>query len=381
MSATSINVQPVKDGCEMHNFRQKELDYVRPELSHLNESWSADSISARLGRIKANYHRSTGQKMQKKATPIREGVVVIHQETTMQELKEFAKRCEERFGIKAFQIHTHKDEGYMNAKEWTPNLHAHIVFDWTQNTGKSCKLNRQNMCDMQTILSECLGMERGISSDKQHLSAVQYKVQQEEERISKLEAERRAKELKIAEEEQRNKRAEIQRVQSEKEVVEVQTRKNILVKEVTALKKEKQIIKTGIRVKQAIIKTAERFKDFLGISVNDKEKIRLIAERNALISQNNQLSNQNKQLKNNILVVQQRNDALDIENSELSKLNQNYTKLKTELKNFIILVPDNKRFINSIQEKFPRMYAVFEHGLQSLQRQHPEQQEKRGRRM
>ena len=26
--------------------------------------------------------------------------------------------------------HIHKDEGYMNAKQWTPNLHAHVVFDW-----------------------------------------------------------------------------------------------------------------------------------------------------------------------------------------------------------------------------------------------------------
>ena len=35
------------------------------------------------------------------------------------------------------QIHIHKDEGYMNARKWTPNLHAHVVFDWTQPNGKA----------------------------------------------------------------------------------------------------------------------------------------------------------------------------------------------------------------------------------------------------
>ncbi|KAA3824478.1 hypothetical protein F3F35_31800 [Bacteroides ovatus] len=33
MGATSIHVQAVKPGSEIHNFREKELDYVRPELT------------------------------------------------------------------------------------------------------------------------------------------------------------------------------------------------------------------------------------------------------------------------------------------------------------------------------------------------------------
>ena len=36
--------------------------------------------------------------MQTKAAPIREGVIVIKQETTMQELQQFAAVCKERFG-------------------------------------------------------------------------------------------------------------------------------------------------------------------------------------------------------------------------------------------------------------------------------------------
>ena len=76
----------MKPGSEIHNFREKELDYVRPELSHLNESWVGDSISHRLESAKQRYFDTVGQKMQTKAAPIREGVIVIKQETTMQEL-------------------------------------------------------------------------------------------------------------------------------------------------------------------------------------------------------------------------------------------------------------------------------------------------------
>ena len=104
----------------------------------------------------------------------------------MQELQQFATVCKERFGIKHFKIHIHKDEGYMNAKQWTPNLHAHVVFDWTQPNGKSVRLSRDDMAELQTIASETLGMERGVSSDRKHLSAMQYKTECAKEQLQEL---------------------------------------------------------------------------------------------------------------------------------------------------------------------------------------------------
>ena len=172
---TSIHVQPVKGGSEQHNKREKELNYIRPELSHLNEYWEKDTQTDRLENIKSRYLKSTGQKMQSKATPIREAVVVIKSETTMEDLKKLSDAYRQRFGIDTFQIAIHKDEGYPKG-EWKPNLHAHLVLDWTnQETGKSLKLNRQDMVEMQTITAEVLQMDRGVSSDKQHLTAQQYK--------------------------------------------------------------------------------------------------------------------------------------------------------------------------------------------------------------
>lgn len=197
---TSIHVQPVKGGSEQHNKREKELDYIRPELSHLNEYWEKDTQTARLENIKSRYLKSTGQKMQAKATPIREAVVVIKSETTMEDLKKLSNAYRQRFGIDTFQIAIHKDEGYPKG-EWKPNLHAHLVFDWTnQETGKSLKLNRQDMVEMQTITAEVLQMDRGVSSDKQHLTAQQYKSFAEEAKLKQLEEEKARKEKQMKDE-------------------------------------------------------------------------------------------------------------------------------------------------------------------------------------
>jgi hypothetical protein len=184
---TSVNVQPVKGGSEEHNKREKQLDYVRKDLSHLNQYWESDTQANRLANIKALYQSKTGQKMQAKATPIREGVVVIQESTTMADLHRLADAYRDRLGIEVFQIAIHRDEGYQKSKDWKPNLHAHLVFDWTNHsTGKSVKLNRQKMAEMQTITAEVLGMERGQSSEKKHLTAQQFKAAAEAQRAEQL---------------------------------------------------------------------------------------------------------------------------------------------------------------------------------------------------
>lgn len=262
MGATSIHVQAVKPGSEIHNFREKELDYVRPELSHLNESWVGDSISHRLESAKQRYFDTVGQKMQTKAAPIREGVIVIKQETTMQELQQFAAVCKERFGIEAFQIHIHKDEGYMNAKQWTPNLHAHVVFDWTQPNGKSVRLSRDDMAELQTIASEALGMERGVSSDRKHLSAMQYKTECAKEQLQELSND-------ISSALDKHKDVQNQLLQLQKELRSIETKKN---------------------VQKLISKASEKFYGLIGKTVNDREKDALKAKIKALEGENEQLS-------------------------------------------------------------------------------------------
>lgn len=190
MSKTSIHIEPCKIGSsEQHNQRLKHLDYVRPDLSHKNERWvGVADLPAHLDNLKTLVKDKTGRSMQAKATPIREGVIVIKQDTTIAQLRGLADAIEQRWGIKTLQIYTHKDEGHTDSEgSWKPNLHAHIVFDWVNHdTGKSIKLSKQDMAEMQTMVADCLEMVRGESSDIKHLGAIQYKTQAEEQRLRTL---------------------------------------------------------------------------------------------------------------------------------------------------------------------------------------------------
>lgn len=190
MSKTSIHIEPCKIGSsEQHNQRLKHLDYVRPDLSHQNERWvGVADLPAHLDNLKTLVKDKTGRSMQAKATPIREGVIVIKQDTTIAQLRGLADAIEQRWGVKTLQIYTHKDEGHTDSDgSWKPNLHAHIVFDWVNHdTGKSIKLSKQDMAEMQTMVADCLEMVRGESSDITHLGAIQYKTQAEEQRLRTL---------------------------------------------------------------------------------------------------------------------------------------------------------------------------------------------------
>lgn len=188
MTKTSINLKPCKvTYSEAHNTRKTELDYVRKDLSNKNEFWSSvESLPKLVKEIADLVKEKTGRRMQEKAKPLHEAVVVINENTTMAQLQEIGRQFKEKFGCTAVQIAIHRDEGHFENEEnsdrqvWQPNLHAHIVFDWyNHNTGKSVKTTKKDTAEMQSIVAKILGMERGQSSDKKHLSPEQYKAVQE----------------------------------------------------------------------------------------------------------------------------------------------------------------------------------------------------------
>ena len=119
---TSINVQPAKGGSEQHNKREKELDYVRKDLSHLNQYWESDTQANRLATIKELAKAKTGRTMQAKATPIREGVVVIQESTTMEDLHRLADAYRDRLGIEVFQIAIHRTKVTKAARSGSPTF-------------------------------------------------------------------------------------------------------------------------------------------------------------------------------------------------------------------------------------------------------------------
>lgn len=189
MGKSSIHIMPVKSGSESHNQRLQNLNYVREDLSHLNSSFILAPIAETRMNIETRYQESTGQKMQAKQTPIREGVLLIEEHHSAADLKRVAQQLEERFGIRTIQAYAHKDEGHRDKEtgQWKPNYHAHMVFDWTdKETGKSLKLKREDLAEVQTVVAQTLGLERGKSSTKKHIESREYKVLKIEEEIKKV---------------------------------------------------------------------------------------------------------------------------------------------------------------------------------------------------
>lgn len=228
---TSVNIKPCNIGSsEAHNRRtaeylaniRKEKFYIRTDLMAGNETWvSPDfreaTLTDRYNQIAAMVKEKTGRAMQTKdrervnkktgkvtvvrgSTPLKEGVVVIKEDTTMEQLQKFCKVCKERWGVTALQVFIHRDEGHYGIPgdnaTWKPNLHAHIVWDWmSHETGKSCKLDEKAMSEMQTILAECLDMERGTSKEvtgKEHLERTDFILAKQKQEAEKAETEKKA---------------------------------------------------------------------------------------------------------------------------------------------------------------------------------------------
>ena len=192
----SIHIKPCNIAqSEAHNRRDKDylkaLDpkkiYIRTDLTHKNET---DVSPLMKGKTLQEYYASqrdlvkkmTGRAMQEKdveytdkngkqrvrhgSSPLREGVAIVEENTTMDDLKRFTDAVQERWGMRAIQIHIHRDEGHYEDSEektgWKPNYHAHIVWDWINpSTGKSYKLSKADMSEMQDLLAEILKMQRG----------------------------------------------------------------------------------------------------------------------------------------------------------------------------------------------------------------------------
>ena len=198
MAQTSVHVKAAKSGALEHNERLKKLDHVRDDLTPNNQNWHADGYSGNadlMAEIKADYQEAHGKKLHAKATPVREGVVVIQKDTTMAQLHTAALRCYQEFGIKIVAISMHMDEGHyedgptpLQNGPWVGNYHAHLTWCWYDwHTHTTCKLNRDDMAAMQTIFAQELRMGRGTPGTKKALDAIQFKVQKKQEQLAALE--------------------------------------------------------------------------------------------------------------------------------------------------------------------------------------------------
>ena len=107
-------------------------------------------------------------------------------------------------------------ESFQVGEKWfKPNYHAHIVFDWmNHDTGKSRKLNDEDMAAMQTLASDILMMERGQSKNvtgKEHLERNDFIIEKQKAELQRIDAVKRHKEqqVELAEQELKQVKSEI----------------------------------------------------------------------------------------------------------------------------------------------------------------------------
>lgn len=83
--------------------------------------------------------------------------------------------------------------------EWKSNSHAHILFDWMDHaTGKSWKLDKQAMSDLQTLAAETLNMERGRSKEetgREHLERNDFILAKQKEETAQVLADKKKAEI------------------------------------------------------------------------------------------------------------------------------------------------------------------------------------------
>ena len=243
---SSIHIKPCNTkSSEAHNRRTAEYMrnigeskiYIVPELSADNEQWinpdfGNPNLQTHYDNIKRMVKEKTGRAMQEKererkgkngkiikvagCSPIREGVLLIKPDTTLEEVRKFGEMCRQRWGITPLQIFLHKDEGHwlngqpdaadkesfqVGDRWFKPNYHAHIVFDWmNHNTGKSQKLNDEDMTEMQSLASGILLMERGQSkavTGKGHLERNDFIIEKQKAELQRIDAEKRHKEQQV----------------------------------------------------------------------------------------------------------------------------------------------------------------------------------------
>ena len=257
---SSIHIKPCRiASSEAHNRRTAEYMrnigesrvYVVPELSTDNEQWinpdfGTPELRTHYDNIKQMVKEKTGRAMQEKererkgkngkiikvagCSPIREGVLLIRPDTTLADVRKFGEECQRRWGITPLQIFLHKDEGHwlngqpeaedresfkVGNRWFKPNYHAHIVFDWMNHeTGKSRKLNDEDMAAMQTLASNILLMERGQAkavTGKEHLERNDFIIKKQKAELQRIEETKRHKEqqVSLAEQELKQVKAEI----------------------------------------------------------------------------------------------------------------------------------------------------------------------------
>lgn len=252
---TGIKFKPCNVGtAEAHNRRDRAYceavarkyghTYFWDDRRHLNASWRNPEYPASLPELldglKVLVKQKTGRAMQcrdveytdrktgkkKKrsgCSAIREGCPPIKPDTRIEDFRPFV-RWLEGYGISVISIDLHHDEGHADPEtdDLLPNHHAHIIVDWVNHdTGKTVKIDSEVCKQMQTVLAESLGMERGTPKEDtgiEGLGCIEYKEKMAAAHLRQLNEQ-------CAEKERRNERLDTEAMDRSREIADLEQRR------------------------------------------------------------------------------------------------------------------------------------------------------------
>ena len=371
---TGIKFKPCNVGtAEAHNRRDRAYceavarkfghTYFWDEFRHLNLSWRNPSYTKPLPELfedmKVLVKQKTGRAMQckpvettdrktgKKKTrsgcsAIREGCPPIKPDTRIDDFAPFV-RWLEGYGITVISIDLHHDEGHPDPEtdDLLPNHHAHIIVDWLNHeTGKTVKIDNEVCKQMQTVLAESLGMERGTPKEDtgiEGLSAIEYKEKMASAHVKKLKQEQQELESRKSEllKEQTAKETEI----AELEAQRIEKQKALDAESGSALKsglanifgkgKYAEIERENTRL-QSEIETANSERDKAQEQVAEMQaqvaQLPILAEQKALTIIEKKEAQHEVELKK---IRKQHTDELAAVQSQYSELSKAYRDLET----------------------------------------------------
>lgn len=199
---SSINIQKVNFSSFEHNNRNYKPNYlIETGLEndyYYNRDFPMIKVNNKYGEyekpdfdsikedLKLKYIKSVGQKPQKNTEFFKEAVFNTSEKTTHDHIDNLCIELKKEFGITVINVAHHKDEGHIvdtvdekgnkNSKIKV-NFHAHLLFlNVDSETGKSLRLKKADLVKMQTVVADCLELERGERGSKTvRLNSKQYK--------------------------------------------------------------------------------------------------------------------------------------------------------------------------------------------------------------
>ena len=290
------------------NLTKHNASYVAPEMEGVTLQQHLESIRVmvkqKTGRSKqekdVEYTDKNGKvRVRKGCSPIRECVVVINEDTRLKALLRFTRMVEARWGIKALQVHLHRDEGHYEISgddsTWKPNYHAHIIWDWMDHTtGKSIKLDADDMSVMQDMVAEALNMERGQKKSEtglDHLERNDFILQKQEKEKKRLEEEKRKAQSEkakaenkanVAKEQARKANEDKEQAEKKAKVAKEEAKKAVEAKE--EAEQKTKVAKTELSNAESKITEKQAEIDSLENRITSKEEVldRLISETRTL---------------------------------------------------------------------------------------------------